>query len=77
MLNPNPRTCCLYSVYISLCVCCWYIVCVQTVCLNPTAVCCGAFLRALVRVLLASEYSSWMALIRPAGGDNTHGMDLK
>lgn len=40
-----------------------------TVCLKPTAVCCGAFLRALVKVLRASEYSSWMALIRPV---NTH-----
>lgn len=29
-----------------------------TVCLKPTAVCCGAFRRAFVMVLLASEYSS-------------------
>lgn len=37
-----------------------------TVCLKPTAVCCGALRRALVMVRRASEYSSWMALIRPA-----------
>lgn len=37
-----------------------------TVCLKPTAVCWGALRSALVRVLRASEYSSWMALIRPA-----------
>lgn len=38
-----------------------------TVCLKPTAVCCGALRSVLVMVLRASEYSSWMALIRPAG----------
>lgn len=49
---------------VPMCACVY--VCAPTVCLKPTAVCWGAFLRALVRVLRASEYSSWMALIRPA-----------
>lgn len=44
-----------------------------TVCLKPTAVCWGALRRALVIVLRASEYSNWMALIRPGCGEEESG----
>ena len=36
-----------------------------TDCLKPTAVCWGAFLMACSNLIWASEYSNWMALMRP------------